>query len=76
MSDLSLITLAELTFDRQECHNDLAILAIAKLQGVTFYGSGTVDDRIDGNLKMLETIRQEFKRRGFDPADYDSMKGE
>ncbi len=76
MSDLSLITLAELTFDRQECHNDLAVLAIAKLQGVEQYPSGSVDDRIEGNLKMIQIIADEFKRRGIDPADYDSVKGE
>lgn len=75
MSDLSGISNETLFFDRQEMHNDLAVLAIAKLQGVDHYTSGSVDDRIDGNLRMIETIRKEFKRRGIDPADYDSVKG-
>jgi hypothetical protein len=75
MTDLSHIPTEELLFDRQECFNDLAALAIAKIRGVKGYRYGSdVDDRIDKNLAMIETIRKECERRGFDPAQYQAER--
>lgn len=63
--DLSNILLSDLKTDRQESFNDLVICAIAKLQGEDFYmgGEERIDDRIDGNLRIIQTIDAELKRR-------------
>jgi hypothetical protein len=70
MAALELVPTPKLLFDRQECYNDLAALAIAKLSGLTHYSGGTIVDRAESNLKMIKTIEKECRRRGFDPADF------
>jgi len=63
--DLSNKLLADLKTDRQESFNDLVICAVAKLQGESFYmdGEESIDDRIDGNLRIIQTIDAELKQR-------------
>jgi len=63
--DLSNKLLSDLKTDRQESFNDLVICAIAKLQGESFYmdGEESIDDRIDGNLRIIQTIDAELKQR-------------
>lgn len=57
----------ELLFDRQESFNDIIALVVAKQHGVFD------EERLLGNLKIIETIRIECKRRGFDPAQFDQV---
>lgn len=65
MTDLSTIPMDELRTNRQESHNDLVICTIAKIQSEEYYAGGTqkVDDRIDGNLRIIQNIDAEIKRR-------------
>ena len=73
MTDLSHIPVEELLFDRQECFNEVAVLAIAKIdaRGIT---TPKEDERLAGNLKMIEIIREECGRRGFDPAIHNQVR--
>ena len=75
MTDLSHISTEELLFDRQECFNDLVALSHAKLDDPYYYGASGIQMRIDSNLKMIEIIRLECEKRGFDPARLDQVKG-
>ena len=75
MVDLSKLSDKELLFDRQECFNDLATLAHAKLDDPYHYGKTGIQKRIDGNLRMIEIIRKECEKRGFDPAQYRKEEG-
>jgi hypothetical protein len=68
MKDLSNISNQELLFDRQHTFNDLAFLAICKLMGVEEYSFGKVDDRINGNIEILQVIDNEIQKRGFTPG--------
>ena len=62
------ISIEELLFDRQESFNDLVTLFYAEKE------AGFRDqERMEGNLKIIEKIRTECKRRGFDPAQYDQV---
>ena len=65
LNNIPMIPLDELRTDRQESHNDLVICAIAKIQGEEYYSGGNqkIDDRIDGNLRIIQTIDAEIKRR-------------
>ena len=75
MTDLSDISSKELLFDRQECYNDVAICLVAIVQDVQHRLTNEVVMRLNKNLKMLEIIRLECEERGFDPAQYDHVKG-
>lgn len=71
MTDLSHISIEELLFDRQEAFNDLAAVAIAQLAGLETYSGKSIADRAEKNLIIIEKIRAECEKRGFDPAIYD-----
>jgi hypothetical protein len=62
--NLSGISTEELLFDRQESFNDLVALIWADKHGVG------APQRAKRNLEIIETIRLECERRGFDPAQY------
>ena len=70
MTDLSKIPDEELIFDRQECHNDLTILAHAMLETSAHFLSEKHKERVQSNLRMIRTIDEECKKRGFDSAQY------
>ena len=55
----------ELLFDRQECFNDIVLCLVAMS-----HGAAGLEDRLEGNLKMIKKIEAECKKRGFDPAQY------
>jgi len=59
----------QLLFDRQESFNDLVSCLIALKQGVGV----DVNKRIEGNLKIINTIVEECKKRGFDPAQLEQI---
>lgn len=66
---MSEIVIEELLFDRQESFNDIVMLLLAEKRcGMTD------EDRLEGNLEIIETIRKECIRRGFDPAQYDQVQ--
>ena len=67
MSDLSSISTEELLRDRQESHNDLLICLYAKVIGVDPSETKTnIDDRMDGNIRIIDTISDELRSRGID----------
>jgi len=55
----------ELLFDRQESFNDVVACLAAKIQGIEGY-----EERLTGNLDIINKITAECKRRGFDPAKF------
>jgi len=59
------LTNEELLFDRQESFNDIVSCLVAKSQDREDY-----EERLNGNLSIINTIYKECKRRGFDPAQY------
>lgn len=61
------ISIDELLFDRQESFNDLVALIIAEITGV---GDRK---RMETNLNIINKIKDECDRRGFDPAQYDQV---
>lgn len=54
----------QLLFDRQESFNDIVSCLVAANQGLGY------DERLKGNLEIINTINKECKQRGFDPAQY------
>jgi hypothetical protein len=66
--EIQKISIEELLFDRQESFNDLVSILIAKSLNAPFD-----EKRLLGNLNIIETIRIECKRRGFDPAQFDQV---
>lgn len=74
MADLSRISDAELLFDRQECFNDIVSCMIAREAGVTHSSSGSTNERIKTNARMIDIITKECNFRGFDPAQHDQVK--
>lgn len=67
MADISRAPINELKDDRQESYNDLIICTLAKIGGEKYYlylgEEKRVNKRIDGNLKIIQTIDAEIKRR-------------
>jgi len=63
------LSIDELLFDRQESFNDVVSLLTAQFTGTPYD-----EERLLGNLKIIETIRIECNRRGFDPAQFDQVK--
>jgi len=59
------ITNEQLLFDRQESFNDIVACLAAQSNGIIGY-----EKRLEGNLKIINTINEECKRRGLDPAQY------
>ena len=59
----------ELLFDRQESFNDIISCLVAVSKGITGY-----EERLEGNLSIINKIDKECKRRGFDPARYKESK--
>ncbi len=57
------ISTEQLLFDRQERFNDIVACLAAMSQGIQGY-----EDRLEGNLKIVNIIIEECKKRGFDPA--------
>ena len=66
--DIQNLSIDELLFDRQESFNDIVSLLVAERHGI-----GDNSERLEGNLKIINTIRIECKRRGFDPAQLDQV---
>ena len=67
MNGIQDLSVDELLFDRQESFNDVVSLLVADSRGV-----GDTK-RLLGNLRIIETIRGECLRRGFDPAQFDEV---
>ena len=59
----------KLLFDRQESFNDIVACLAAKSQGISGY-----EDRLQGNLNIINKINNECKNRGFDPAQFDQVQ--
>lgn len=66
------IPLEELYKDWLASHNDIIFCELAKTVGVTSYFDGTksVQERIDGNARIIEAIEQEMKDRGLPMDDW------
>lgn len=64
MSDITGIDLAELLNDREEALRDIFICDLALLVGVVEYSGGSVQERRDKNLQIVEAIEAELARRG------------
>ena len=62
------MSIEELLFDRQESFNDVVSCLVAGHTGLTKYNS-----RLQKNLEIIEIIRIECQRRGFDPAQFDQV---
>ena len=62
------ISTDQLLFDRQESFNDIVSCLVAKSQGIQ------CEDRLAGNLTIINTITKECKNRGFDPAQFQENK--
>ena len=67
MTDMHDLSVDELLFDRQESFNDIVALVVAAEYGVRD------NQRLSDNLRIIETIRKECLRRGFDPAQFDQV---
>jgi hypothetical protein len=68
ISDITKIQLSELIEDREASVKDISECGLALRLGVTRYGGvnhdeKSVQDRIDGNIKIIEVIDAELKRR-------------
>jgi hypothetical protein len=59
----------KLLFDRQESFNDVIACLAAISQGIPGY-----EDRLEGNLDIINKIHKECKDRGFDPAQFDQVQ--
>jgi len=78
MSDIAAIPLDELFSDRSESVRDVKYCEYALLQGVTRYGgpnhdADSVQDRLDGNLRIIAAIDTELARRGVNVIDMDRV---
>lgn len=58
----------QLLFDRQESFNDIVSCLVAINQGI-----GEYQERLDGNLQIINAIKEECDRRGFDPAQLEQI---
>ena len=59
----------QLLFDRQESFNDIVSCLVAQAQGVGI----DVPKRLAGNLEIINSIKEECNRRGFDPAQLEQI---
>ena len=55
----------QLLFDRQESFNDIVACLVAINGGIPGY-----EERLTTNLSIIDKIKEECERRGFDPAKY------
>lgn len=61
--DIKTISLHELVQDKQESLADIEICKQALAIGIHEYTRGRVQDRLETNIKIVEKIDEELKRR-------------
>ena len=64
MIDITSISEIELRLDLNESIKDVAICAEALKLNITTYSGGSVQERLDTNLKIIDKINYELNRRG------------
>ena len=60
----------KMLFDRQESFND----AVSSLVVLATIGTTKAEDRLIGNLTIINSIHAKCKKLGFDPAQYDQVQ--
>lgn len=63
MIDITKIPESELQADWQESQNDIGVCEAALKLGIEIYSGGKVQDRLDGNRKIMARIEAELARR-------------
>ncbi len=63
MADITKLSISELEADLLDTKNDIVVCQTALEVGVTEYSAGTVQHRLDVNIKIEKIIEKELKRR-------------
>ena len=63
MTDITTIPIDVLEKDLQESYNDIAVCEVALSKGVKVYSGGSVYARKINNMRFVDVITKELKRR-------------
>lgn len=64
MADIQTIPVDELLADKEASRQDIKVCELAIVYGHTTYSGGSVQDRLDTNIKIIAKIDVELERRG------------